>query len=37
VRIETAAGKAEYTRAQQGFAARGAALRARLLEIVADR
>lgn len=37
VRIETAAGKAEYARAQQGFAARGAALRARLLEIVADR
>ncbi|NMO91213.1 3-methyladenine DNA glycosylase [Actinomycetospora sp. TBRC 11914] len=37
VRIETAAGKAEYTRAQQGFAARGAVLRARLLEIVADR
>lgn len=37
VRVETAAGKAEYARAQQGFAARGAALRARLLEIVATR
>jgi hypothetical protein len=37
VRVETAAGKAEYARAQQGFSTRGAALRARLLEIVADR
>jgi hypothetical protein len=37
VRVETAAGKAEYARAQHGFAVRGATLRARLLEIVADR
>jgi hypothetical protein len=37
VRIETAAGKAEYARAQQGFAARGAALRARLLDVVGQR
>ncbi|WP_148615698.1 3-methyladenine DNA glycosylase [Nocardioides rubriscoriae] len=32
VRIETAAGKAEYAVAQRGFAERGAPLRARLLE-----
>jgi hypothetical protein len=37
VRVETAAGKAEYARAQQDFSHRGAALRARLLEIVVDR
>ena len=37
VRIETAAGKAEYARAQQGFATRGAALRARLLGVVGQR
>jgi hypothetical protein len=37
VRIETAAGKAEYARAQQGFAARGATLRARLLDVVGQR
>ncbi len=37
VRIETAAGKAEYARAQQGFATRGAALRERLLAVVARR
>ncbi|KQS60766.1 3-methyladenine DNA glycosylase [Geodermatophilus sp. Leaf369] len=33
VRIETAAGKAEYAAAQRGFAARGAALRERLLVV----
>ncbi|MGN6221043.1 MAG: 3-methyladenine DNA glycosylase [Microbacterium sp.] len=33
VRIETAEGKAAYVRAQRGFAERGQALRARLLEI----
>ncbi|MGY1710010.1 3-methyladenine DNA glycosylase [Geodermatophilus sp. SYSU D00758] len=33
VRIETAEGRAEYAAAQRGFAARGAALRARLLEV----
>ncbi|WP_036509159.1 hypothetical protein [Nocardioides sp. URHA0020] len=32
VRIETAAGKAEYAEAQRAFAARGAPLRARLVE-----
>ncbi len=37
VRIETAAGKAEYARAQQGFATRGAALRERLLDVLAER
>jgi hypothetical protein len=37
VRIETAAGKAEYARAQQGFAVRGAALRQRLCDVVARR
>jgi hypothetical protein len=33
VRIETAAGKAEYAAAQRGFADRGQALRERLLEV----
>ncbi|RFU23129.1 3-methyladenine DNA glycosylase [Geodermatophilus marinus] len=33
VRIETAEGRAEYAAAQRGFTARGAALRARLLEV----
>jgi hypothetical protein len=33
VRIETAAGKAEYAAAQRGFADRGQALRKRLLEV----
>jgi hypothetical protein len=32
IRIETAAGKAEYAEAQRGFAERGAPLRARLIE-----
>ena len=32
VRVETAAGKAEYAEAQRGFAERGAPLRARLVE-----
>ncbi len=36
VRIETAAGKAEYAEAQRGFAARGATLRRRLLETLDD-
>ena len=36
VRIETAEGKAEYVAAQRGFAARGAALRARLLAVCDD-
>jgi hypothetical protein len=35
VRIETAAGKAEYVGAQRVFAERGAALRARLLDVLA--
>ena len=34
VRIETVDGKAEYVAAQRGFAARGQALRRRLLEII---
>ena len=34
VRIETAAGKAEYAEAQRGFAARGAGLRERLLDVL---
>ena len=33
VRIETPAGKAEYVAAQHGFAERGAALRARLIDV----
>ena len=33
VRIETPEGKAEYVAAQRGFAARGAGLRERLLEV----
>ena len=33
VAIETPEGKAEYVAAQRGFAARGTALRARLLEV----
>ena len=37
VPIETAEGKAEYVRAQRGFADRGQVLRARLLDIVDDR
>jgi hypothetical protein len=36
VAIETAEGKAEYVAAQRGFAARGAALRVRLLGVCAD-
>jgi hypothetical protein len=36
VRIETAAGKAEYVAAQRAFAVRGAALRARLLAVCDD-
>ena len=35
VRIETPEGRAEYVRAQRGFAARGQALRSRLLEALA--
>ncbi|HEY2224536.1 3-methyladenine DNA glycosylase [Actinomycetospora sp.] len=35
VRIETAAGKAEYAEAQRGFADRGAELRGRLLDVLA--
>lgn len=34
VRIETAAGKAEYVRRQRGFAERGATLRRRLLAVI---
>ncbi|MCD2197017.1 3-methyladenine DNA glycosylase [Actinomycetospora endophytica] len=34
VRVETAAGKAEYAEAQRGFAARGADLRERLLDVL---
>ena len=36
VRIETAAGKAEYAAAQRGFAERGAVLRERLLDALPD-
>ncbi len=36
VRIETAAGKATYAQAQQGFADRGANLRERLLDVLRD-